>query len=75
LNARCPQVQAVAHLGLGDADHPAGAPVRQPVEDDRRDRVQADLQGQRRVAALSGRARWQQVAEAVGQPGQHFGGQ
>jgi hypothetical protein len=45
------QVEAVAHLGLGDADHAGGASVRQPVEDDRGDGVHADLQGQRRVAA------------------------
>jgi hypothetical protein len=37
------QVQAVAHLGLGDADHAASAPVRQPVQQHRGDRVQADL--------------------------------
>jgi hypothetical protein len=48
------QVQAVAHLGLGDPDHPAGAPVRQPVQHDRRHGIQADLQGQRRVAAQPG---------------------
>src|SRR5215216_1129577 len=38
------QVQAVADLGLGDPDRAAGAPVRQPVQDDRGDGVQADLQ-------------------------------
>jgi hypothetical protein len=69
------QVQAVAHLGLGDADHAGGAAVRQPVEDDRGDGVQADLQGQRRVAAQPRRAGWQQVGQATGQPGQYVGGQ
>jgi len=38
------QVQAVADLGLGDPDHAAGAPVRQPVQQHRGDGVQADLQ-------------------------------
>jgi catechol 2,3-dioxygenase-like lactoylglutathione lyase family enzyme len=38
------QVQAVADLGLGDPDHAAGAPVRQPVQQHRSDGVQADLQ-------------------------------
>jgi hypothetical protein len=69
------QVHALADLGLGDPDHAAGAPVRQSIEDDRRNRVQADLQRQRRIAAQPGRARWQQVGEAIGQPGQHRGGQ
>src|SRR6266536_3235652 len=54
-----------------------GYPVQPPAEADERGGGPVDVpdQGQRRVAALSGRARWQQVAEAVGQPGQHFGGQ
>jgi hypothetical protein len=38
------QVQAVADLGLGDVDHPGGTPVRQPVQQHRGDRVQADFQ-------------------------------
>jgi pimeloyl-ACP methyl ester carboxylesterase len=38
-------------LGLGDADHAAGAPVRQSVQQHRGDRTQADLQRQRRGAA------------------------
>jgi hypothetical protein len=37
------EVQAVADLGLGDGDHAPGAPVRQPVQDDRSNGVQADL--------------------------------
>jgi hypothetical protein len=61
------QVQAVAHLGLGDADRPAGAPVRQPVQDDRGNGVQADLQRQRPVAAPSGWVGWQQVGQAADQ--------
>jgi hypothetical protein len=65
------QVQAVADLGLGDADRPGGAPVRQPVQQHGGDRVQADRQRQWRGAALAGRARWGQVPEAIGQPGQH----
>jgi len=69
------QVQAVADLGLGDADHATSAPVRQPVQQHRPDRVQADLQRQRRGAALAGRAGWQQVGQAGGQPGQHPCGQ
>jgi hypothetical protein len=54
------QVQAVADLGLGDTDHAAGAPIRQPVQQHRGDRVQADLQRQRRGAAGAGRdgTRW-----------------
>jgi hypothetical protein len=60
------QVQAVADLGLGDPHHPAGPPVRQPVQHDRGDGVQTDLQGQRRVAASSGWAGWQQVGQATG---------
>ncbi len=47
------QVQAVADLGLGDPNRPPGAPVRQPVQDDRGDGVQADLQRQWRGAALA----------------------
>jgi len=69
------QVQAVADLGFGDPDHAPGAPVRQAVQQDRGDRVQADLQRQRPGAALSGRARWHKVGEAVGQPGEGLGGQ
>jgi len=69
------QVHAVADLGLGDPHRPAGAPVRQPVQDHRGDGVQADLQRQWRVAALPGWAGWQQVGEAVGQPCEDFGGQ
>jgi hypothetical protein len=69
------QVQAVADLGLGDADHAAGAPVRQPVEDDGGDGVQAHLQGERQGATAAGWAGWGQVGEAVGQPGQDLGGQ
>jgi hypothetical protein len=52
------QVHAVADLGLGDPDHPAGASVRQPVQDHRRDSVQSDLQGKWRVAAHAGWAGW-----------------
>jgi hypothetical protein len=48
------QVEAVADLGLGDADHAAGAPVRQPVQDDRPNGVQADLQRQRWVPPCPG---------------------
>jgi hypothetical protein len=48
------QVHAVADLGLGDPHRPSGAPVRQPVQQHRSDRVQADLQRQRRGAALAG---------------------
>jgi hypothetical protein len=69
------QVHAVADLGLGDPHRPAGAPVRQPVQQHRRDGVQADLQRQWRCAALTGWAGWQQVAEPSGQPGQHVCGQ
>jgi hypothetical protein len=69
------QVQAVADLGLGDPHRPPGAPVRQPVKNDRGDGVQADLQRQWRGAALAGWARWQQVGQAIGQPGQHVCGQ
>jgi hypothetical protein len=65
------QVHAVADLGLGDADRPPSAPVRQPVQNDRRNGVQADLQRQRRRATGAGWAGWQQVGEASGQPGQH----
>jgi hypothetical protein len=54
------QVQAVADLGLGDADHPAGTAIRQPIQQHRGDRVQADLQRQRPGAALSGRTGWGQ---------------
>jgi hypothetical protein len=66
------QVEAVADLGLGDPDHVASAPVRQPVEEYRGDGVQPDLQGQRRGTAQPGWAGWQQVGEAAGQPDQHF---
>jgi hypothetical protein len=69
------QVHAVADLGLGDTDHAAGAPVRQPVQQHRGHRVQADLQRQRRGAATSGRGWWGQVGEAGGQPAKHRGGQ
>ncbi len=69
------QVQAVADLGLGDPHHAAGPPVRQPVQHDRGDGVQADLQAKRRVAASSGWAGWEQVGEATGQPGEDLGGQ
>jgi len=69
------QVHAVADLGLGDPDHAAGSPVRQPVQQDRGHGVQADLQAQRRVATDPGRSRWQQVGQAAGQPGQDLGGQ
>ena len=69
------QVQAVTDLGLGDPDRPSGAPVGQPVQDDRPNGVQADLQRQRWGAALTGWARWQQVGQAGGQPGQHGYGQ
>jgi hypothetical protein len=69
------QVQAVADLGLGDAHHAGGAPVRQPVQQHPGDRVQADLQRQRPGAVLARRTRWQQVGEAIGQPGQHGCGQ
>jgi hypothetical protein len=69
------QVQAVADLGLGDPHHTAGTPVRQPVQQHRGDRVQADLQRQRRGAAQVGRAGWQQVGQAGGQPGQHVCGE
>jgi hypothetical protein len=62
------QVHAVADLGLGDPDRPAGAPVRQPVQHHRGDRVQADRQRQRRGAALAWRSRWHKVDEAGGQP-------
>ena len=37
------QVEALAHLGLGGPDHSAGTSVRQPIEDDRSDGVQAHL--------------------------------
>jgi hypothetical protein len=67
--------QAVAHLGLGDPNHAAGAPVRQPVQQHRGDRVQAGLQRQWRGAALAGRSRWQQVGQASGQPAKHGCGQ
>jgi hypothetical protein len=60
---------------LQDADHAAGAPVRQPVQQHRGDRVQADLQAKRRGAALAERAGWGQVGQAGGQPGQHACGQ
>jgi hypothetical protein len=69
------QVHAVADLGLGDADRPAGAPVRQPVEQHGGDGVQADLQRQRPGAATPGWARWEQVGQATGQPAKHRGGQ
>jgi hypothetical protein len=69
------QVQAVAHVGLGDPDHAAGTPVRQPVQQHGGDGVQADLQGQRRGATAAGWAGWGQVGEAAGQPGQHLDGQ
>jgi hypothetical protein len=48
------QVHAVADLGLGDTDRPASAPVRQPVQNDRRNGVEADLQRQRRRAPVPG---------------------
>jgi hypothetical protein len=60
---------------LQDADHAAGASVRQPVEDDRGDRVQADLQDKRPGAALPGPARRVQSGQAGGQPAKHHGGQ
>jgi hypothetical protein len=69
------QVQAVAHLGLGYPDRPTGTSVRQTVQDDRPNGVQADLQGQRRVATPPTRAGWQQVGEATGQPVQDLNGQ
>jgi Glycosyl hydrolase family 1 len=59
----------VADLGRGDSDHPAGASVRQPVQQHRRDGVQAHLQGERRGAASPGWAGWGQMGEAAGQPG------
>jgi hypothetical protein len=52
------QVHAVAHFGLGDAYHAAGAAVRQSIQQHRGDGVQADLQRQRRGATL---ARWDSV--------------
>ena len=69
------QVQAVADLGLGDPHRSSGAPVRQPVQDDRSDGVQADRQRQWRGGALAWRARWQQVGQAGGQPVKYVGGQ
>jgi hypothetical protein len=69
------QVKAVADLGLGDPDRSAGTPVRQPVQQHRGHRVQADLQRQRRGATAAGWARWGQMGEAAGQPGQHPDGQ
>ena len=69
------QVQALADLGLGDPDHPTGPPVRQPVQHDSADGVQADLQAQWRVAAPPGRVRRCQVREPTGKPGQHLHGQ
>jgi len=67
--------QPVADLGLGDPDRAAGAPVRQPVQDDRGGGVQADLQRQRWGATLSGWAGWQQVGQATGQIGEDLGRQ
>jgi hypothetical protein len=69
------QVQAIAHLGLGDPDRSAGTPVRQPVQQHGGDGVQADLQGQRRGATAAGWAGWGKVGQAPGQPGQHLDGQ
>src|SRR6266536_274606 len=70
------QVQAVADLGLGDPDRPAGAPVRQPVQQHRGDRVQADLQRQWRGAAPSRRARASMariISEVIGSNGPSSG--
>jgi hypothetical protein len=59
------QIQTVADLGLGDPDHAASTAVRQPVEDDGGNSVQAHLQRQRRVppcrrgrGGSSGRGSW-----------------
>jgi len=49
------QIQAVADLGLGDPDRAAGTAVRQPVQQDRPDRVQADLQRKSGVPPQPGR--------------------
>ncbi len=68
------QVHAVADLGPEDPDH-ASAPVRQPIEDDRPNGIQADLQRQRRGSAPAPRAGRDQMGEATGQPGQHRCGQ
>jgi hypothetical protein len=68
------QVQAVADLGLAGPDHAAGSLVRQPVEDDRADRVQANHQRDRRGPAQPGRTRRAQVRKAGGQPGQGLDG-
>ena len=65
------QVDAVAHLGLGDPDRSAGAAVRQPVQDDRGHRGQADLQHRRWGAAQPRPAGWGQAGKTAGQPGQH----
>jgi hypothetical protein len=57
---------------------PTARPARRydsPVEKDRPDRVQADLQRKRWGAAHPGRARRKKTDEADGQPGQHVGGQ
>jgi hypothetical protein len=69
------QVQAVADLGLEDADRPAGASVRQSVQQHGGDGVQADLQRQWWGAALVGWAWWEQGGQAGGQPGQYVCGQ
>jgi hypothetical protein len=68
------QVQAVADLGLGDPHHPAGPPIRRPVQHHRGHGVQADLQGQRPGAAPPGLARRDQMGQAAGQPGEDLGG-
>ncbi len=66
------QGDAVADLGLGDPHHPAGPPVRQPVQHNRTDRVQTDLQRQRRGPSPTRRPGWEQVGQPTGQPGQHL---
>ncbi len=61
-------------FALADADHATGTPVGQPVEQDRADRVQTDLQRDRWGPTAPARA-WGQVGKPGGEPGQDLCGQ
>jgi hypothetical protein len=67
-------VQAVADLALADPDHATRPPVGQPVEDDRPDRVQPDLQRDR-PGPTSPAGTWGQVRQPGREPGQNVCGQ
>jgi len=63
------QVQAVTDLALADPNHAPGPPVGQPVEENRPDRIQPDLQRDR-PGPTAPAWPWCQVSEPGGEPGQ-----